>query len=189
NLVEIENELTDLLSLSVNNVKDFVPEDEQQDTIEEKLEDEIRADWMMLAEMDPNTIVVGSSNFGLNYTDRNFDWNGDIRQQYSNLNFDDVDTFIYQVLGRDTINNEDLNIPSVEYSNLNNKQIRVLSRIVLHYNKIVTNITIELIRIIVMGTAGTGKLYLINSIQQKLQKIAKNISVEYSPVIVLVSTE
>jgi len=61
----------------------------------------------------------------------------------------------------------------VNIQKLNNKQRTVFNRIETHYNNILVDKRSEVLRIIIMGTAGTGKSYLIRAIRKKLNTIVK----------------
>src|SRR4051794_29464055 len=62
----------------------------------------------------------------------------------------------------------------------------VFRRIETHYSAIIVNHNqVEPLRLIIMGTAETGKSYLINAIRGCLQEIAMTNGAESSPVIVL----
>src|SRR5437660_481527 len=68
--------------------------------------------------------------------------------------------------------------------------MKVFKRIESHYSDLITNSTHhEPLRLIVMGTAGTGKLYLINMIHIHLYEIAGSHDVNAeSPIVMLVPT-
>ena len=57
---------------------------------------------------------------------------------------------------------------TVNIQKLNNKQRTVFNRIETHYNNILIDKRSEVLRIIIMGTAGTGKSYLIRAIRKRL---------------------
>jgi hypothetical protein len=61
---------------------------------------------------------------------------------------------------------------SIEYQDLNKNQKKVFNRIEAHYNKILTRDQIKPLKILVMGTTGTGKLYLIRAIKGRLRRMA-----------------
>ena len=61
---------------------------------------------------------------------------------------------------------------SIEYQNLNENQKKIFNRIETHYNNILTHNQVELLRILVIGTAGTGKSYLIKAIREHLHRMA-----------------
>jgi Ni2+-binding GTPase involved in maturation of urease and hydrogenase len=75
---------------------------------------------------------------------------------------------------------------SIDYQTLNEKQRIVFERIESHYNSILAGHPVEPLRIIVMGTAGTGKTYLIRGIKGRLREMAGIGS--KSPVLVLAPT-
>ncbi|GBC05300.1 hypothetical protein RclHR1_06170004 [Rhizophagus clarus] len=78
---------------------------------------------------------------------------------------------------------------TVDYRSLNEKQMIIFRKIETHYNAIIANHNqVDPFRVIIMGTAETGKLYIINAIREHLQEIAMNNGVETSPVIVLAPT-
>src|SRR4051794_38703740 len=61
--------------------------------------------------------------------------------------------------------NDNENIDELfDYESLNEKQKIIFNRVESHYKNILTGIQVEALRIIVMGTAGTGKSYLIKAI-------------------------
>ncbi len=61
---------------------------------------------------------------------------------------------------------------TIEYQNLNKNQKKVFNRIETHYNDILACNQVELLRILVMETAGTGKSYLIKAIRKRLHNMA-----------------
>ncbi|CAG8641197.1 7999_t:CDS:2 [Cetraspora pellucida] len=99
-----------------------------------------------------------------------------------------VDTFIQQVRSKEALNDENLDNNTIDYQTLNDNQIKIFKRLETYYNIIITGSNIEPLRIIIMGTAGTGKSYLINAIRQLLQEMAIRNGVESSPIIVLAPT-
>ena len=68
--------------------------------------------------------------------------------------------------------------------------MRIFKRIESHYETLITDPNnVEPLRLIVMGTAGTGKSYLINMIRDHLWKITRNRKVNsQSPILMLVLT-
>ncbi len=68
---------------------------------------------------------------------------------------------------RDRCDDEDF----IDFQTLNEKQESVLKRIESHYNDILMGKQVEALRMIIMGTAGTGKSYLIRVIRERLQTI------------------
>ncbi|GES78967.1 ATP-dependent DNA helicase Pif1-like [Rhizophagus clarus] len=92
--------------------------------------------------------------------------------------------FIRNALNKDQKNNDRCdNRDLVDFQTLNVKQNSVLKQIELHYNNILMGKEVEALRMIIMGTAGTGKSYLIRVIREKLQTIAR--SGHNLPIIVL----
>ena len=65
-------------------------------------------------------------------------------------------------IGQENADNETL---CMDYQTLNKKQKIVFKRIESHYNDILIGHQAELLRIIVIGIAGTGKTYLIKTIR------------------------
>ncbi len=80
----------------------------------------------------------------------------------------------------------DNDITDIEYQNLNEKQKRIFKRIEKHYNDTILRHRIEPLRIIVMGTAGTRKSYLIKAIRGRLHTMAGKEG--KSPVLVIAPT-
>src|SRR5205823_11240396 len=74
----------------------------------------------------------------------------------------------------------------IDVRNLNQKQKVVLTRIESHYNDVLMGKQVDPLRIIIMGTAGTGKSYLIRAIRERLQKMSREES--EPPVIVIAPT-
>ncbi|GBB91785.1 hypothetical protein RclHR1_19170003 [Rhizophagus clarus] len=83
------------------------------------------------------------------------------------------------------INAEKENI-IVDYQMLNSNQKIIFKRIESHYNDVLNGHQIDPLRIIVMGTAGTGKTYLIKAIRGRLQEMVGTGS--KLPIIVLAPT-
>jgi hypothetical protein len=185
NIAEKEEEFKDLLSTSIDSLEDeFDDDDEQQEADECK--DDIRPDWMILAEMSPNAVIDGSKDLGFCDIDQNNDWFCGVRQRYPDIDSIDLNTFVQQSRNEDddsTVN------PIVDYWTLNENQMIVFRKIERHYNAIITNHNqVNPLRLIIMGIAGTGKSYLINAIRGRLQEIATNNGAEISPVVVLAPT-
>ena len=103
--------------------------------------------------------------------DRNHDWINDTQQWYSSDDIEKAYNFINEA-SIDTIDNLEKD-ESVDYENLNEKQKIIFNRIESHYNSILTGNLVELLRIIIISTAGTGKSYLIRAIWKRLS-IIKN---------------
>jgi len=141
---------------------------------------------MILAEMGPNATIDGSSDLSLRDIDRNNDWFNGIRRRYPDIDSIDLITFVQQSRVED-----DVSVVNsiVDYRTLNENQMAIFRKIETHYNTIIANHNqVEPLRLIIMGTAGTGKSYLINAIRGRLQEIAMNNGTETSPVIVLAPT-
>ena len=75
---------------------------------------------------------------------------------------------------------------SIDNQSLNENQKKVFKRIESHYNDILGSNQVEPLRIIVMGTAGTGKSYLIGTIHERLR--ATEGSGSKPPVLVIAPT-
>src|SRR4030095_1430489 len=134
----------------------------------------------------PNAIFDVSSGLGLRDVDRNNDWSSDIRCRYPDLDSVDLSNFVQQSRFEDTVSVENLN---VDYHTLNDKQMTIFKRIESHYSNFVRNHNkVDPLRVIIMGTAGTGKSYLINAIRVRLQEMAINNGIKTSPMIVVAPT-
>ena len=75
------------------------------------------------------------------------------------MNLEDIDTFLSK---NSRIDEE--NIILMDYQILNENQKIVFKQIESHYHDILEGHQDESLRIIMMGTAGTGKTYLIETI-------------------------
>src|SRR5437764_10194336 len=115
---------------------------------------------------------------------RSHDWINDARKRYSNTDLTETDTFVSRV-STDWQGNK-LVTETLDYQTLNEKQKLVFKRIESHYNDMLKDNQTEPLRIIVMGTAGTGKTYLINAIRSRLREMTGVRS--KSPVLVLAPT-
>jgi DNA replication protein DnaC len=62
----------------------------------------------------------------------------------------------------------------VDYNSLNEKQQIIFKRIKSHYHDMLTRSQTGPLRIIVMGTVGTGKSYLIMAIRNMLREMTGN---------------
>ncbi|CAB4431124.1 unnamed protein product [Rhizophagus irregularis] len=93
-----------------------------------------------------------------------------------------ADTFVNRI---SRIDDEEESI-IVNYQTLNNNQKILFKRIESHYHDALARRKVEPLRIIVMGTAGTGKTYLIKAIRCRLQKMVGTGS--KSPMVVLAPT-
>src|SRR2546423_15584541 len=74
----------------------------------------------------------------------------------------------------------------MNYQTLNDNQKIIFKRIESHYHDVLKWHQVEPLRIIIMGTAGTGKTYLIKAIRYRLQEVVGTGS--KSPMIVLAPT-
>ncbi|CAG8622461.1 21469_t:CDS:2 [Cetraspora pellucida] len=163
---EIENVHADLLGLPVDNLENKFVNEENEDEQGDEQEREMQLEWMILSEMGPNVIIENSSGLGSHDIDRNYDWVGDVRWHHSDLNFANMANFIQQARTSGTINNENSVANCVENSHtLNEKQLAIFKRIESHYSDLIVNPSqVEPLRLIIMGTAGTGKSHLIKII-------------------------
>lgn len=93
-------------------------EDEQEDEQEDEHEREIRAEWMLLAEMGPNTAIDNYSDLGSREMDRNYDWAGEFRRQHPNINIADVTNFLQQSRKDDNIEAENPIVNMVDIQTL-----------------------------------------------------------------------
>ena len=139
---------------------------------------------MLLAEMGPNAIIDFSSDLGSRDMDRSHDWINDSRQRYSNTDLMEADTFVNRVSINEQRN--ELVTDTVDLQTLNEKQKLVFRRIESHYDDMLKGHQVGPLRTIVMGTAGTGKTYLINAIRGRLREMAGVGS--KSPVLVIAPT-
>lgn len=176
-LTEIEADPDDLLGPAIdnlpNNEVNMTENDEQNDLLDE---DEVRPDWMYLAEMTPNAIKINFNiNLGTHDIDQTYKWTS-AAKQYSNI---DVVNFV-QHASLEYQNTENLIIREVEDHTLNEGQRTVFERIKSHY----INQDTKPLNIIIMGTAGTGKSYLIKMICNQLNNIAIERNSK-SPILVL----
>ena len=187
NLAHIEGDLSDLLGSSVDNLEEEFDDDDDGQQKDDEHRDEFRPDWMILSEMGPNVIIDTSSDLGLRDIDRNNNWFDDIMRLYPDIDSIDIPNFIQNFWSENLVSSENL---IVDFQTLNEKQMIIFKRFESHYNDILTkqNNKVEPLRFIIMGTAGTGKSYLINTIRVRIQEMAMNNGIETSPVIVLAPT-
>jgi len=73
---------------------EFINEEDEQEDNDDEYEKEIQSEWMLLAEIDPNTIIDNYSDLGSCEIDKNYDWVDDFRRRHLNLNLADVSTFL-----------------------------------------------------------------------------------------------
>ncbi len=123
---EINSDPVDLLRSPVNNKDNEVTDDEENlAELEDDQEDELRPDWMILAEISPNTNIQNSSDLEDHDMDKNYDWLNDGKQYYDNSDLMKANTFLERVSKDDQKNarieeNED-GIDIVNYVILNEK--------------------------------------------------------------------
>src|SRR3954452_2572221 len=139
---------------------------------------------MILAEMSSDAVINCSFDLGSREMDQNYDWINDARQQFSDTDIMNANIF----LKRASVNEQE-NVResiTVDYETLNEKQKIVFKRVESHHSDILAGNQVEPLRIIIMGTAGTGKTYLINAIRNRLREMTGAES--ESPVFVLAPT-
>src|SRR3989440_1844252 len=184
----INNDPDDVLGSPVDNEKEDLSEDESGEELEEDDEhDEARLDWMVLAEMGPRANIERSCDLGSRDIDRNHDWLNEGRRNYLDDDLAVSSNFIQQASSSDRENGHKSNEKEgIDVRNLNQKQKVGLTRKESHYNDVLTGKQVDPLRIIIMGTAGTGKSYLIRAIRERLQKMSREES--EPPVIVIAPT-
>jgi len=175
----------DMLGHPIDNEEEFSDEESQDEHIEDDEEEEFRYDWMHLAEMGPNARIVSLSDLRTRDIDRNHDWINDARQHYSDADITDAREFVHNT-SRNWKNTKEKECDSIDYQNLNENQKKILDRIESHYNDILRGNQVEALKIIVMGTTGTGKSYLIRAIRDRLCTMAGSGS--EPPVLVIAPT-
>src|SRR5277367_6414695 len=120
--------------------------------------------------------------------DRNHDWIHEGRQRYSNDDLTEASNFINDASSKDrNYDNRFEDDDLVDIQTLNENQKSVLNCIESHYGDILTSKQVEPLRMIIMGTAGTGKSYLIRAIRKRLRTMARTNS-SNPPAIVLAPT-
>ncbi|CAB4427786.1 unnamed protein product [Rhizophagus irregularis] len=179
----------DLLGQPVD--EEEVYDEESEDELpfekdEDEDEEQYRYDWMRLAEMEPKAIIHCASDLGSRDIDRNHDWITDAQQNYSNNDIASVDEFIKNASNSGILDGREVDIDSIDYRKLNENQKKIFTRIESHYNDILNGKKVKALRIMIMGTAGTGKSYLIKMIRQKLHEMAGTDT--DSPVLVIAPT-
>jgi hypothetical protein len=165
-----------VLGQPVDNEDEFSDDESQDEQLEEENPEEFRYDWMHLAEMGSNVRIISNSDLGSRDLDRNHNWINEAQQNYSSEDLETAHKFVQQA-SRDSRNNdtEDENETSdIMYQNLNEKQKIIFNRIVTHYNDTILGHQVEALRILIMGTAGTRKSYLIKAIRGRLRTMAEN---------------
>ena len=90
----MEIDHTDLLGPPVDNSENehIDEESDQEEQEDDEREGEMRPDWMILSDMRPDAVIETSSGLGLRDIDQSYDWVGDVRRNYPNLNLADIDT-------------------------------------------------------------------------------------------------
>jgi len=175
----------DILGQPIDNEDEPEDDESQDEQLEEEEREIYRYDWMRLAEMGPNTKIVSSSDLGIRDMDLNYDWFNDAQKHYSHADIINAREFVRQA-SSNISNVGEKDDDSVDYQTLNNNQKRVFKRIEAHYNDILAGHKVDPLKIIVMGTAGTGKSYLIRAIRKRLHTMAGNES--DVPVLVIAPT-
>ena len=117
---------------------------------------------MRLAEIRPNSRIISLSDLGSRDTDQNHDWVNYAKQFYSSNDITRAPDFVHEVSS--TSRNAAKGNDNINYETLNENQKKVIKRIESHYNDILTGIQMVPLRIMIMGTVGTGKSYLIRTI-------------------------
>lgn len=178
---------TDLLGSPVDNEEDNGDEESLEELSGDDELEEYRHDWMHLAEMGPNVRINTLNDLGTRDMDRNHDWIHEGRQYYSDDDIAKAGNFINNESGQDW-NRGDKSVDRdlVDVQTLNEKQKSIFNRIDSHYNDILMGKEVEPLGMIVMGTAGTRKSYLIRAIRERLRTMARSGS--KPPVIVIAPT-
>ena len=119
---------------------------------------------MIFSEIGPNAVIDYSSDLRSRDMDQNHDWINDAQQHYSSTDLENANIFVHQASSNGW-DNPKVENNLVDYQTLNEKQKIVFKRIESHYHNILMGHQVEPLRIIIMGTAGTGKSYLIEVIR------------------------
>jgi hypothetical protein len=162
----------DLIGEPVDNEEQPSDGESEGELLGDEEQEEFQYDWMYLAEMGPNTHINSTSDLGGRDMDRNHDWINKPKIRYSVTDLETVGDFVQQASNNVRNDNAEEEYESIEYQNLNKNQKKVFNRIETHYNSILTCNQAELLRILVMGTAGTGKSYLISALRGLLRRMA-----------------
>src|SRR5437016_5498131 len=141
---------------------------------------------MILAEMMPNRQTRNIADFNVRDIDRNHDWVNESLARYPEI--EEAERFIQRAISNSDITQDRNDSDHISSQNLNEKQRLIYERIELHCISTISNQSIEPLRTIIMGTAGTGKSYLINLIRKRLHKIAKEHNSHENNCIVLAPT-
>lgn len=164
-------------------------DDDDEEVVEEEDNDELRVDWMRLAEMGPQPGFDFVSDLGRRDIDRQYNWSAAL-QRYPHIDLREATDFVRnQAASRNGGNDLDSQV-HIDLSTLNTTQNAIVSLIADHYTNALDSgdALQEPLRIIIMGTAGTGKSYLIKAVRQSLQYLAREHAVNQSPVVVLAPT-
>ena len=122
---------------------------------------------MHFAEMGLNVHIDSDSNLGSRDLDQNHNWTNDVQQQYSDDDLAKAYDFVHQAsCNGENYDIEDENESDIVYQNLNEKQKIIFNRIETHYNNTILGHQVEALRILIMGTTGTRKSYLIKAIRR-----------------------
>ncbi|CAG8821888.1 19167_t:CDS:1, partial [Cetraspora pellucida] len=183
---EINADGNDILGPAVDNEDETTDNEDEVEEIEDDEQEECRHDWMLLAEMGPNAVIDSSCDLGTRDMDRNHRWVDDARQRYCDTDLANIDHFISQASSNNQINDANLNSVIVDYQTLNEKQMAVFKHVESHFYSVLAGCQVEPLRVIIMGTAGTGKSYLIKAIRGLLMQMTGIESM--SPVLVLAPT-
>lgn len=119
---------------------------------------------MVLSDMMPSRPNL--PEFSTRDLDRDHDWVSESMLRYPEM--EEAESFLQQAIGNSNITQVRNVSANIDRSTLNEKQRLIFERIESHYIAVVSNQPIEPLRMIIMGTAGTGKSYLINIIREKL---------------------
>jgi len=141
---------------------------------------------MRLAEMGLNSRIECTTDLGIRDIDRNHDWINEGKQNYSVTDIAMAGNFVRQSSNNARDNQREKINDIIEYQSLNENQKKVFKKIKTHFNNILMRKEVAPLRIIVMGTAGTGKSYLIKAIRGQLCRMAGAGS--KSPILVIAPT-
>ena len=181
----INNDPLDTLGEPIDNEEEICDDESQDEYVEEDEQEEHRHDWMYLAEMGPNSKIESMTNLGTRDMDRNHDWINESKQNYSITDIATAADFVKEASNKARDDDREEIIDTIDYQSLNENQQKVFKRIETHYNDIIIGKKVEPLRILVMGTAGTGKSYLIKAIREQLCKMAGK---ERNPILVIAPT-
>ncbi|CAB4437352.1 unnamed protein product [Rhizophagus irregularis] len=160
---EINADSIDLLGSSIDDEESEISDEEELFEDDDK-QDEYRPNWMFFAEMGPKPNFDCSSDLDSQDIDQNYNWINDPRELYTDLI--DIDPFLSRnpKIGEKNV--------LMNYQILNDNQKIIFERIKSHYHDTLKGYKDEPLKIIVMGTAGTRKTYLIEAIRSKLREMA-----------------